>query len=742
MSRTLFLYCFSILVFTHYSFGQNQNNQDFTYNYSLKELAELKITTGSIKEENRRSAPSNLTVITPQMIEERGYKTLVDICQDIPGFDFMMYNDGGGEYPTFNMNRGMGEVGNSEILVMVDGIIQNQISFNWSMLWTYENILIDIDRIEIIQGPGSVMYGAQAFSGIIHIVTKKNFNGIHANAFYGSHSTRGMEVFAGTKIGKEANLSLALHQYHSEGDNGQDRYDPGSYFKNIRYPASLLYNYNVAGEFVTNTSNPRGGTYVNDGFNTQHDNVAIRSKLSFKNMELGFFLSDFTRAYGSAVVAYEYDLNDKENTTHYQNYHIYASHTAQISAKLSLKSDLVYRATNVIPDGGFKYLYQFPDLQKNYAGYSNQTYFEERLLYDLNANNDLSFGLKFSLSNANNRIVSLGDYPNEKYSTDWSWDIAADGGGLNQTKYYPNFWVKEIAFFTHWNHQFNNKLSSSAGIRYDYNSDFGSIVNPRLALNYNPSDYLSTKLMYGRAFRQPSIFELFSEFRGNPNLVPQNIQTIELQLASLFNDDKLAIKMNAYYSLINDLIGQVEDPAMPSGERYENIGKQKIGGISASAYYQISRSIRLYSNYNLINGINNKGAFYTIDRTAKHKVNAGINIKLFDDRLTSDLRMNYVGKRKAPESNSWLQTYENGYAPSYTKANWVLSYQLSRQLLGQIIINNAFNTQYYGVGHESGSGFIDDYNYQSNVNPDGVIPAYHPQPGRTVFVNLIYKFNP
>lgn len=50
----------------------------------------------------------------------------------------------------FSMNRGIGDVGNSEILVMVDGIVQNSISFNWSLLWTNENMLIDVERIKII----------------------------------------------------------------------------------------------------------------------------------------------------------------------------------------------------------------------------------------------------------------------------------------------------------------------------------------------------------------------------------------------------------------------------------------------------------------------------------------------------------------------------------------------------------------------------------------------------------------
>ncbi len=731
-----------VFILSQYINAQDASKSNFSYHYSLKELSELTISTGSIKPEKRKSAPSNITIITNQMIEERGYKTLVDICQDVPGFDFMMFNDGGGEYPTFSMNRGIGDVGNPEILVMIDGIIQNNISFNWSLLWTYENMLIDVDRIEIIQGPGSVMYGAQAFTGIIHIITKKSINGIEANILSGSHSTQSAEIYFGSDINKETKLTVAFHYYNSIGDGGKDRYDPGNYFHHIRLPNTLLANYDSEGNYVTDTNNPEGGKYIKDGFNTLNTNYSLRSKLQYKNNEVGFFISDMKRAYGSAIVAYEYDLTDQENTMHYRNYNIYANNNTKFNEKLNLKSELVFRATNIIPDGGFKYLYQFSNLRKNYAAYSHQTYLKENLLYNLNNNNDLSFGLKASISSQSDRIISLGTYPDSFHSTQSSWDIASSGGGINQYKKYTTYLVKEFALFSLWDHQINDIFSSSIGIRYDYNSEYGSIFNPRIAIDYNKSQKFGAKLIYGRAFRQPSIFELYSEFRGNSNLEPQNINTYEAELSSLLFTEKLSTKLNIYYSVIHNLIGKVSDISMPSGERFENVGTKKIGGFSYNLLYQIKKNVRIYCNYNYLTGYNSNGnKFYDIDRTAKHKINVGVNATFLQEKLTSDIRFNYVGKRKAALTNTWLQTYHNGYAPSYFKANWVVSYKLNSNLMAKIVIDNILDTSYYGVGRESGSGLIDDYDYMSNVNPDGLIPAYHPQPGRTFFINLIYKLH-
>ncbi len=720
--------------------AQKKSSVNSNYHYSLKELSELTISTGSIKPEKRKSAPSNITIITNQMIEERGYRTLIDICQDIPGFDFMTYNDGGGEYPTFNMNRGIGDVGNSEIIVMVDGIIQNNISFNWSQLWTYENMLIDVDRIEIIQGPGSVMYGAQAFSGIIHIITKEGINGIEANILSGGNSTQGAEIYFGSNINKDTQLTLAFHYFNTEGDNGKNRYDPGNYFHNILQPSVLLADYDSDGNYITNVTNLNGGKNIEDGFNTMNKNYSVRTKLKYKNNELGFFYTDMKRAYGSSVVAYEYDLNDMENTMHYRNFHIYANNKSDLNEKLHLNSELVFRTTNIIPDGGFKYLYQFSSLRKNYTSYSYQTYLEEKLLYNFNNNNDFSFGLKACFSNQSNRIISLGEYPENRHSTNSSWDIASEGEGINQYKKYPTYFVKEFALYALWDHQLNDFLSSSFGLRYDYSSEYGSILNPRFAVDFCRSQAFNAKIIYGRAFRQPSIFELHSEFRGNTNLIPQNINTYETELSSLLFNEKFSTKINLYYSIIHNLIGKVSDETMPSGERFENIGTKKIGGISYNILYQFNSITRVYLNYNYLTGIQSN-KIYDIDRTAKHKINGGINISLLKQKLTTDLRFNYVGKRKAPLTNKWLQTYKKGYAPSYLKTNWVLSYKLSSHLMAKLVIENLFNTQYYGVGRESGSGFIDDYDYINNVNPDGLIPSYHPQPGRTFFINLKYKLN-
>ena len=737
-SRIKILIVFIIQINTLNCFAQPDTSKTI-YHLSIKELSEMKVITSSIVEEEINYAPSNITVITKKMIQERGYQTLVDICQDIPGFDFMVYNDGGGEYPTFNMNRGVGTIGNPEILIMIDGIIQNNISFNWSLLWTYENLLIDIERIEIIEGPGSSIYGAQAYTGVINFITRSGFSGVEVNSFYGSNFTKGTNIYTGKQFNKNINFSIAFHNYNTGGDNG-NRYDPGGYFHGLQFPDTILHDYDLNGNYVTNTINPKGGKNIPEGFQNWADSYSVRAKLQIKNSETGAFYWENNMGGGSAIAPYEYNITHADHRSKTQGYHIYVKNNYNLTTKFLLQSNITYRATNILPKTGFRYNYRFSDMTKNYVSYAYQAYIEERLIYSINENNNFLFGLKGTYSNKSDRIVSLNYFPDSKTSTQSSWDAASTGEGLNITQEYPRFKVSELALFGLWNNHWTKKLYSSIGLRYDYNSEYGNILNPRTAITYRPINSIWLKLLYGSAFREPSIFELHSEFRGNPDLNPEKINTYELEINSLMFNDVVSLKANAFYLEMKDFIGKVPDTTMPSGERYENTDKMYVSGLSVYANYQPINNLYFYSNYMFMLGkMSADSSWEQIERTAKHKINAGINIHLLQNKLTVDCRMNYVGKRKAQSTNTWLQTYENGYAPSYTKFNLAVSYNFLQHFTARLVINNVLDEQYYGIGRETGSGMVDDYNYITNINPEGHIPAYHPQSGRTYLISLIYK---
>ncbi|MCP4155132.1 MAG: TonB-dependent receptor, partial [bacterium] len=419
---------------------------------------------------------------------------------------------------------------------------------------------------------------------------------------------------------------------------------------------------------------------------------------------------------------------------------IYGKNKFQLSKKISIESNVVYRATHVLPETSFRYHYRFPDLSKNYVAFSYQGYIEERLTLKHSDRSDFLFGLKVMNSVKSPRVVSLGVFPKDTTRTESAWTTADSGNGLGVAETFPAMNVTEMAAYGLWNNKWWKKVSTSIGLRFDSSSEYGEILNPRLGLILKPTKAIGIKALIGTAFRQPSIFELTSEFRGNPNLGPEKIITYELELNTRLAKT-INVRTNIFYSVLSDFIGRIPDPTMPAGERYENLTKARISGMSLVLDYQMTRDIRFFSNYMFLQGKDEgEDSWKQLDQTARHKVNGGVNIRLLNRKLNVNFRANCVGKRKAQATNAWLQKYEKGFAPGYIIANLVLTFKGFKRIKPQLIVKNLFDKQFYGVARETGSGMIDDYDYRTTPNPSGFIPSYHPQPGRTIMFNVKYEF--
>lgn len=136
---------------------------------SLEELMNIKVVTASGYPQTVLEAPSTITVITAQQIADRGYEQLEDALRDVPGIDMIHLN---GYAPTLIYFRGMYGAENLRALLMIDGIAENNIIGSNDMGGPAYS-LHNVERIEIIWGPASALYGANAFGGVINIISKK-----------------------------------------------------------------------------------------------------------------------------------------------------------------------------------------------------------------------------------------------------------------------------------------------------------------------------------------------------------------------------------------------------------------------------------------------------------------------------------------------------------------------------------------------------------------------------------------
>jgi outer membrane receptor for ferrienterochelin and colicin len=170
LARCLFVMAYLILTFSALPTIAQEKKSDLT-DLSLEDLMSIDVYGASKHTQSASDAPSSVTVITAEEIQKYGYRTLADILESVRGF----YITNDRDY-SFVGVRGFGRLGdsNNRILVLVDGHRINDNVFGEPYLGT--EFLVDVDlieRVEIIRGPSSSLYGADAFFAVISVITRK-----------------------------------------------------------------------------------------------------------------------------------------------------------------------------------------------------------------------------------------------------------------------------------------------------------------------------------------------------------------------------------------------------------------------------------------------------------------------------------------------------------------------------------------------------------------------------------------
>jgi outer membrane receptor protein involved in Fe transport len=223
--------------------------------------------------EDSREAPASVTVITSEEIQRRGYRDLEAVLHDLPGFDFARGN--GNEYSTISQ-RGYPSSATDHMLVLLDGIEQNDLHSNIAYL-SRQYPLTLIDRIEVVYGPASTMYGPNAFTGVVDIITRDpdamvGSHGQHAAKFFGGAGAFGTTFEEATYAGRTddggASWSVTGRFYHSnEPDlSGQEPWKYGfpDAFDNVDYVRSLELEGKTLDKYLCATLAPGATGHVLD----------------------------------------------------------------------------------------------------------------------------------------------------------------------------------------------------------------------------------------------------------------------------------------------------------------------------------------------------------------------------------------------------------------------------------------------------------------------------------------------
>jgi len=695
---------FFVVILLSFSFGllsaQDSSFPDMKTlkKLTLEDLMNIEVVTASRVKQKISEAPSTMMVITAEQIRERGYQQLEDVLRDIPGVDMIHTY---GQAPTFITFRGMYGDENRRLLLMVDGVVENNLIGNYEMAGPAYS-LFNAERIEIIWGPGSALYGANAYGAVINIITKKgeDINGFHYQKGYGSYNTSTENVLMGVK---KSNVEMALSGslFNTDGPrftNKDPRYS-SSYVKNA-------WSFNGAVSHVLKnvrtTLNARAyQTPGGMGEIIQSPTVllGLPAQGHGNTGEGGVLPSDFNGEKPSLIDRFSRAL--------------FLQSEFKPGSKLTLFIRGLYRETGV-SDKSYIY-FSTPGTgfaQRGIYAYSaNRIKSEVSFSYAISEHQLLSAGIQFSQDNlergirgviADTQMVTISNIPvtniHARYKPRES--VMQDNTGACLQYILSTTLLKKTNF--------------TLGGRYDNNNVYGSTLIPRAGIINQPNDKLTFKLLYGHAFRAPTNFELYTRIGvriPNPDLKPEMIRTCETNI--IYAPVKtLLLQANIFRNQLTDII--IQDVPIGNGmTQNQNTGNAVITGLETKLDIIPAGSCSAFLNFTYQEGTQNNGTITSpIPNIAKVKGNIGCCIhvaELFNISLVE----NWVGERSVPQTNPL------GKVDGYFITNFVLSTTklFNNRVSASLAIQNLFNETYYDPGVRTADGhFYPTVNNQPGIN--------------------------
>ena len=610
---------------------------------SYSELSRVIITAH--KSNQRQSATGKVVnVILPEQIEQGKGRTLSELLNAIPGVSINGANNNLGTNQTVNI-RGA-SAGN--VLILIDGIPVN----DPSVITNYYDLnLLPIDqveRIEIVKGGQSTLYGSDAVAGVINVITKKPAEkalAFNASASGGSYTTFKNTVgISGTN--KSINYNLQYTDVYSQGfsaaydSTGNKNFDKDGFRQHVLY-GSLQWQLTqrLQAKFNGRLSN----------YNTGVDASAFTDDKDFtstsKNWQGGAGLS--------------YKLNKGQINLNYLYNKVVRTYTDDSSDR---SSPFAYYS-----DSKYEGITHFAELYGNFN----------------TAHVELLAGIDFRSNKTNQDYFSLGAFG--PFTTSLKDTLAK----MWQLSPYASVILKN-----------DEGLSIEGGIRLNHHSEYGN----NITYTFNPCYLIQRKLkIFGNlysAFKAPALYQLFDPFYGNKDLKPEKSTTVEGGLEYFFTDN-FRTRVVYFYRDAKDAIQfLLVDPGFFTYQ-YRNVNRQKSHGIEWEASYKKGRW-QWDANYTHISGktispFDETGSELPRDTTYNNlyhipkdvvNISAGVFIK----KLFIKLQLKTVSKRLEPVYASQPKTLEGYYT-----LDLYGDYSFSKKCRVFLDLKNITNQKYFDI---------------------------------------------
>ncbi|NRB38100.1 MAG: TonB-dependent receptor [Pseudomonadales bacterium] len=605
------------------------------YALSLKELLNIEVTSATKTKLPIHRSPSVVRVFTIDDFNRFGFKTLKDLMVAVPGIQLVhSYKN-----HTNLWVRGIQTRYNSKLLLLIDGVpIRENYHghFNIDQGMTLDNI----ERVEVINGPGAVLYGANAFAGVISVFTKSS--------------------------GRSVSLDLAAQEsygYNSatpESDN-EEAHDKQNYSKKITLEADtdIGEDNHLYGLVQLASGEPFNPERGNDGGERyEHDLTEEKRYIMGKFQRDSFTL---TASDNKTDVPDSYNEAFKETQQIHHVQYLALNYQNSINGSDTLNGNVWYEnyryskdKTTYLDDGSGNL-----DSNKQEFIYSSMVGMDVDYSWIAASVHQLTLGISFlhdeSIDRLKERENDGGQW--EPWEFNLAEDVSRDTTGI----------------FIQDNWKFTDDLSLTTSIRKDFLSDFEDQFSYRLGLTAEKSIYYG-KILLGSAYRTPNYREYLKVGVENKAIEPEEVMTAELQIGGLYSqgDVSLTYYYNEYTNFIKSTLVP-EEGANNCDDRdqfFSNFDVRKIMGLEFYASYYPTQNLSLKFTASRIlratekNGkppsevLEKVGSCEILDYKSDEQdilllsktMLSVLTAYRFDQRYSVGLNIQYASKRDTPEN--------------------------------------------------------------------------------------------
>lgn len=551
-----------------------------------------RVSGASRYEQDTREAPSSITIITAEDIRRYGFRTLAEALQNVRGF---VVNDDR-NYSYLGV-RGFAVPGdyNSRVLFLVDGHSINDGVFASALIG--QGGLIDmrtVDRVEIIRGPGSSLYGTSALFAVVNIVTRRgrSLEGLELTSSVGSWgSYRGTATF-GRRLSNGAEILLTSSAIRNDGQSW--------YFPEFDAPAT------------------------NDGRAVGVD--AERADRQFARLDWGDWTVELARNWRQKHIptgSFGTIFDDPRALTR----------DGQAMAMVRLDHGFADASRFVSTLGYNDYVYRghYPYSDGLFADFADAHWWSYDAQY----------------------VRAIGQRHHIVAGTALVWNTKQDQGGDNADSGTAVFRSHRDgvvwAVFAQDEWRVWPRLLVSGGVRHDHYDTFGGTTNPRLSLVYRVGNLAALKLLYGAAFRAPNAYELDYQDGGLSMktpvaLRPEVVRSYELVFEGVPTPG-LHVTASVFTLRLHDLVRQVVDPA-DSLLVYRNLGEARSIGAELEADVRLANGVNAGMSY-AMQDADDPADETDLPSAPNHLVQAHFSAPLLGDRVRASLVARYTSEQSS-----------------------------------------------------------------------------------------------